>query len=139
MKKIIILALIVLMAACGNAEVERTLFDLKNTQLGDASNVGAVLGHLDGGTFQLQTAESPYGLTVAYEELTEAQAFDNAVVIFTLIPNAGWVSFEMGEEEIRWTRDEVTEILGRELDFESEEEMRSYLGRLPAVWESASS
>jgi len=127
MKQIIILALAALLVACGSAEVERTLFDLKDTQIGDASNVGAVLRYVDGGTFQLHTAQAPYGLTVAYDQLTEEQAFENAVIIFTLIPNADWVDFEIDEEEIHVTRTEVTEILGRTLDFEDEEEMRSYL------------
>ena len=128
MKRIILLALTILLVACESAEIERTLFDLKDTQIGDASNVGAVLRYVDGGTFQLHTTQAPYGLTVAYDQLTKEQVFENAVIIFTLIPNADWVVFEIDGEEIHVTRAEVMEVLGRTLDFESEDEMRSYLG-----------
>ena len=49
--------------------IELTFFDLKNTQIGDASNFWETLRHLNEDSFQLFTAKFPCGLNVVYEEL----------------------------------------------------------------------
>lgn len=120
MKKIIIVALaLVLLVAC-NGKEEKTyteeLFEHKVEYIGNNSEVGGLLDlqTIPSGGFELKTDEKPYGVIIN----TEADLEDNkklekeAYELLGLIKNADFVSYKNGEEEKVFQLKDAELILG---------------------------
>lgn len=83
-----------------------SLYEKATDFVGDNSEVGSLLNDLDMGwygeyTFELQTAEEPYGLTVKYSEDIEGYDFQReAVILIGLIGNLDSVDIKDSDSDI---------------------------------------
>lgn len=103
-----------------------TLNDLikhRSKYIGDASNVGSLLGKLPFGNYRkemsLSTEKEPYGITVNYDfnsldisKVTiESVLQNNALIMFALIENVEDITFKIpatiGEQEYAYSRNEM--------------------------------
>ncbi|WP_270180932.1 DUF4825 domain-containing protein [Alkalihalobacillus sp. CinArs1] len=132
--KLVFIVLLIIVSGCRSAEpAEETLFQYKDSYIGDNGAVGAILRMLPGSTelksLSLQTKSEPYGLTAYYskalpeEEQRETFLF-NATFLFTLIQNAEVVSADYDGEVLSVTRDELQAWYGENLfEAASEDEL----------------
>lgn len=117
------------------AENKDALLAYKDTLIGDNSNVSALVQKampadvaMEG--ISLETENAPYGMTVRYVlnrperyvadgKLDEKAFYQNALVLFSLVPNADWIAMEIrtGDKvfEVRYERKVA------EAQFESED------------------
>lgn len=116
------------------------LASYKHSYIGDASAVGAVigkgLGSEYGNGYELSTSKEPYGLIIHYKwkeaqreskkgyfsywsnETAPYTALSNAMLLFSYVDNAEWVTFRFAtkeggqDEELTVQRDELERIVG---------------------------
>ena len=104
-----------LLVACSEQE-QQGVFAYKNTYIGDASAVRAVVEQVDGAAhfiqMELYTDLEPYGLQLYYEELTEAQMLANGTYLFSLIQNVDWVHYTVGEQAYELSREQINDTYG---------------------------
>ena len=93
----------------------------KNTYLGDAVSVGAILESLPYAKYKegyvLRTASEPYELIVNYGELSTAKStFENSsIALFALIQNLDIITYNVAEGTYIYSREEIENLVGRDL------------------------
>ena len=125
MKKLLLLlfGLVVLASGCSN-KVEKDIFAFQDTKIGDNNAVVALINRLKGAEafegVELATTEKPYGMRLSYH-LLESQAdtnelmIYNATFLFSLIDNAEWLTFNIGGQEQRMTREKLQAVYPEKL------------------------
>lgn len=111
-----------------NQKTESTdLFQYKNSYVGDNSVVGHILNGLPLSesltSFELATEEEPYGILIQYNPSsvnpTTSEGFMelvyNATYLITLIQNADWVQYNIGDQTLRITREQLNEFYYNDL------------------------
>ncbi|MEE1132734.1 MAG: DUF4825 domain-containing protein [Caryophanon sp.] len=116
MKRMILLgAMLLLLVACSEQE-QQGVFSYKNTYIGDASSVRAVVEQVDGAAhfiqMELYTDMEPYGVQLHYDELTEEQMLTNGTYLFSLIQNVDWVHYTVGEQAYELSREQINDTYG---------------------------
>lgn len=108
------------------------IINYKNTYIGDAPTVGAILDKLPFAKYResyaLKTASEPYELIINYGELsTSKSSFENSsVALFALIKNLDIISYVVVDNTYVYSRAEIENLVGRDL-FEYAEN--------PELWE----
>lgn len=93
----------------------------KNTYLGDAVSVGAILDNLPYAKYKtgyvLRTVNEPYELIVNYGELSTAKStFENSsIALFALIQNLDIITYKVTDETYIYSREEIENLVGRDL------------------------
>ncbi|TYS79724.1 DUF4825 domain-containing protein [Rossellomorea aquimaris] len=145
-KSILILsftALLPLYGCTSTPQKEETIFQYKDSYVGDSGAVGNItrpLAEPEGenmGGLELKTTEEPYGIILNYspDDSIENSELDyrelalyNASIILALVKNAEWVQFNFVEEEVKVSRDDLQDWFVKDLrDFSEEEELRSFI------------
>ena len=113
------------------------LFQYKDSYVGDNSAVSHIIERLQKADkakgFELETKTEPYGMLLNYEPLASIEesrdvAIYNATFIFALVQNADWVKFDFGEKEYEFTKEELEEWYGEELnEFTNEVKLRALI------------
>lgn len=108
-------AMLLLLVACSEQE-QQGVFSYKNTYIGDASSVRAVVEQVDGAAhfiqMELYTDMEPYGVQLHYDELTEEQMLTNGTYLFSLIQNVDWVHYTVGEQAYELSREQINDTYG---------------------------
>lgn len=145
-KSILFLSLTALLTLYGCTTTppkEETIFQYKDSYVGDSGAVGNITrplaepaGEIMSG-LELKTTEEPYGIILNYspDDSTENTEMDyeelalyNASIILALVKNAEWVQFNFVEEEVKVSRDELQNWFGKDIrEFSEEEELRSFI------------
>lgn len=125
---------------CNSINAHQNIFESKGSYIGDNSAVGSIVKQLADGeylkSFELNTGEEPYGITLTYEgieaEELERQyketAIFNAAFIFALIQNAEWVTFKFENQEYQFTKENLESWFGANLsNYSSEEDLRKLI------------
>ncbi|MGL4337590.1 MAG: DUF4825 domain-containing protein [Turicibacter sp.] len=109
----------------------------RDVYIGDNSAVSAIINNLPGNSyvdgFELKTNEPPYKVIINYDkskvkdpkesydfwnENTKTLFLNNAKVMFALIHNVDFISFQMGEEyEVTYSRNELEIEQGQPLTY----------------------
>ena len=93
----------------------------KDTYLGDAVSVGAILDNLPYAKYKegyvLRTVNEPYELIVNYGELSTAKStFENSsIALFALIQNLDIITYKVTDETYIYSREEIENLVGRDL------------------------
>lgn len=93
----------------------------KDTYLGDAVSVGAILDNLPYAKYKdgyvLRTVSEPYELIVNYGELSTAKStFENSsIALFALIQNLDIITYKVTDETYIYSREEIENLVGRDL------------------------
>ena len=139
MKKLIFSFIVLnglLLGACrapSGASEERTVFDYKNTFVGDNSSIGSLAAMLNVGTdgFSLSTGQAPYGITFRDSYLTREEVLYAAAVIFQTVVNADWVTFEELNADTTIFREEMDFYLEGQ-QFSTENQLIDFLNEKTA-------
>lgn len=128
MKRFMMLLIAVfVLVACNGDEEPAGVFAYKDTYIGDASQVRAIVEELAGAEqfvqLELYTEYEPYGLQLQYDQLSEADALHNATYLFTLVQNVDWVHFTIGEQAYELTRQQLNELYDIDLRNIHDEQM----------------
>lgn len=97
------------------------IINYKNTYIGDAPTVGAILDKLPFAKYResyaLKTASEPYELIINYGELsTSKSSFENSsVALFALIKNLDIISYVVVDNTYVYSRAEIENLVGRDL------------------------
>lgn len=97
------------------------LVKYKNTYLGDAVAVGAILDNLPYAKYKegyaLRTVTEPYELIVNYGELSTAKStFENSsIALFALIQNLDIITYKVSDGTYIYSREEIENLVGRDL------------------------
>lgn len=134
----LLLALFLNGCSSSNA-VNEDIFQYKDSYVGDNSAVRNIVGQLQNAEhfegFELKTKEKPYGMVLGYEDIKGTKIDDvsketviyNATFIFALVKNAGWITFDFGNQTHTVTREELQDWYGKELgEFENAEDLRKF-------------
>lgn len=116
MKRMIFLcAMLLFLVACSEQE-QQGVFSHKNTYIGDASAVRAIVEQVDGAAqfmqMELYTDMEPYGVQLYYDALTEDEMLANGTYLFSLIQNVDWVHYTVGEQAYELSRDQINDTYG---------------------------
>lgn len=111
-----------------NQSTENTdLFQYKNSFVGDNSAVSHILNGLplSGSltSFELATEEEPYGILVSYNSSSVnpttnegfTQMVYNTTYLITLVQNVDWVQYNIGDQTLRITREQLNEFYYNDL------------------------
>lgn len=113
-------ALKVIVSSAPTYDVDN-IISYKDTYLGDAPAVGAILNNLPYAKYKtgyvLRTVKEPYELIVNYGELsTSKSTFENSTIaLFTLIPNLDVITYMVSDDTYVYSRTEIESLVGREL------------------------
>lgn len=97
------------------------IISYKDTYLGDAPSVGAILNKLPYAKYKtgyaLRTVNEPYELIVNYGDLSTAKStFENSsIALFALIPNLDVITYMVSNDTYVYSRAEIESLVGREL------------------------
>ncbi|WP_187444912.1 DUF4825 domain-containing protein [Rossellomorea vietnamensis] len=145
-KSILFLSLTALLTLYGCTTTppkDETIFQYKDSYVGDSGAVGNITRPLDEPAgehmsgLELKTTEEPYGIILNYspDDSIENNKLDyrelslyNASIILALVKNAEWVQFNFVEEKVKVPRDKLEHWIGKDIrDFSEEEELRSFI------------
>lgn len=137
MKKIMLFVALIVLTACNGDEEPAGVFAYKDTYIGDASNVRAIVEELEGAEafvqMELYTEREPYGVELQYETLSEDEALYNATYLFTLVQNVAWVHFTIGEQAYELTRQQLQDIYDIDLrNIHDEQMLQEHMNRIQA-------
>lgn len=129
------LSVLLLLNGCSSANTSKDLFELKGSYIGDNSAVVHIVHQLlheeKFKKLELQTKEQPYGIHLAYEDISGGDnehkkvAIYNATFIFALIQNADWITFQFDDTEYTLTKKELESWYTQQLsDFSSEQSLK---------------
>lgn len=124
---------IMILSGCNANEVDKGVFEYKNSYVGDNSAVGNIIDNLreddsiEG--FQLITTDKPYGIIVNYDGLEDEKvAVYYATYLFTLVVNVEWITIHFNDADITITRDDLQDWYNVDLSkFTSEEELEELI------------
>lgn len=142
MKKFIVIMLSVLMlGGCSTKEVDKGVFEYKDSLIGDNSAVGNIIQgltegeHIEG--FELKTSENPYGIVVNYDGMEDEEAaIYYSTYLFALVTNIEWVSIHFNDAEITLTKSDLQDWYGKELStITSEEELEELIHSHSEEWD----
>lgn len=144
MKKIIVAAVLacaMLVSGCAAESASGDLFKYKNTKIGNASKLNAIVNELPGHDqfegLELQTDNEPYEMKVFYEtaegEFTDEMMMHNATVQFVLIENADIITFVIDDDSHTVKREVLEDWYGQELkDIKTKEDLAELEKEKPA-------
>lgn len=113
--------------------INRDIFQYKDSFVGDNSAVGNITNQLPGAehlkNFELKTKEEPYGIILNYDWTESEQQYkesviNNATILFTLIQNVDWITFNSDILEFTIRKETIQEWYGEKLsEVQNEEEL----------------
>lgn len=144
MKKLIMFSMLILLGlvGCGKSTHMTELLNYKGSYVGDNAAVGNIIERLPAHeyleSFELQTIQQPYEITINYKQFDEATVEledgstfkaslsetlkGNAMMILSLVKNADIVNFNVGNQDtIMFDRTILSNSYGNPLDSISED------------------
>ena len=144
MKKLIMFSMLILLGlvGCGISTNMTELLNYKGSYVGDNSAVGNIIERLPAheylDSFELQTSQEPYEITINYKIFNEATVEledgsrskaslskilqGNSMIILSLVKNAEIVNFNVGDQDtITFDRVTLSDNYGNTLDSISED------------------
>jgi len=129
-----LLAFLILSGCDSNDQnISRDIFQYKDSFVGDNSAVGNITNQLPGAehlkNFELKTKEEPYGIILNYDWTESEQQYkesviNNATILFTLIQNVDWITFNSDILEYTIRKETIQEWYGKKLsEVQNEEEL----------------
>ena len=120
MKKLILFSILILLgiAGCGKSTPMTELLNYKGSYVGDNSSVGNIIERLPAheylDSFELQTSQEPYEITINYKTFDEATVEledgstskaslskilqGNSMIILSLVKNVEIINFNVGDQ-----------------------------------------
>jgi hypothetical protein len=139
MMKYVFLSLFLSLFITGcNTESESVdLFQYKDSFIGDASAVSAIIRHLPNSEsfkdMELKTKAEPYGMIVNYKSMMNHKKMQetiihNATFLFALVKNADWIQFQFGDQTEEVSRKQLLDWYGQDvISFTNQEDLNEFI------------
>ncbi|MFD2045522.1 DUF4825 domain-containing protein [Ornithinibacillus salinisoli] len=125
------------MNGCNSTKGTEDIFQYKGSFVGDNSAIANIVHQLPGGEhieeIELNTSVEPFGIVLTYDWMESEKryietAINNATFIFTLVQNAGWITFHFNDYEYKLGKVELQKWYGDELrEYSSEDELKKQI------------
>lgn len=136
---LISLMVMLFLSGCNSnaTNIDRDIFQLKDSFVGDNNTVGNIVNQLPGAEdlndFELKTNKEPYGIILNYNEIHSEKEYQETVIynasfLFALVQNVDWITFNSDVREYTITKENLQEWYSKDLSkIQNEDELRELI------------